>query len=206
MAFLAPGCGARSSVAGETLGRYYDAVQEQDFASLYCLMAGASEATELGAGDEERRAGFESWAREYYEAYEAGRDEGQVELDEQGLALIKLFSLGRGTFVSELRTSSAGPDALIVESRVRFGYAHIDLSRFSPGTTLYVCGAPVGRVHPVRIPAGSGEIRVDVLDTVDLEWTLVRTPATAACPAGWTVASGAPVDGTVSTVEVTWVF
>jgi hypothetical protein len=169
-------------------------------------MAGASEAVELGATDAERRVGFRDWARAYYGAYELGRDEGQVELDEQGLALIKLFSLGRGTFTTDERTRSAGPDAILVESRIRFGYAHVDLSPFSPGTTLYVCGAPVGRVYPVRIPGGPGEVGVDALDTVTVEWTLVRTPATEGCPEGWAVASGTPVEGSETTVEVTWVF
>jgi hypothetical protein len=205
-ALLATACAPAAPTPVEVLEDYYDAVQQRDFDRLYCLLAGAAESVELGATGAERRTGFESWARAHYDVYETGRDDGRVELDEQGLALVKLFSLGRGTYLTHEPPRAAGPDARIVESRVRFGYAHIDLSHFSPGTTLYVCGAPVGRVHPIRIPSGTGEVSLDVLDTVTLEWTLVRVPATEACPGGWAVAAGAAVDGSEQTVEVTWAF
>jgi len=33
---------------------------------------------------------------------------------------------------------------------LRFGYSAFDLSGFPPGTTLYLCGAPAGRVVAVR--------------------------------------------------------
>ena len=160
----------------------------------------------MGATDADRRAAFETWAMEHFAAYEEGRDRGRVELDEQGLTLVKLFSLGRGAFVEHGPLRSLGPDAVLVESRVRFGYAHIDLSPFSPGTTFYVCGVPVGRVHPIRVPAGSLEVTVDVLDGVTIEWTLLRTPATETCPGGWKVAAARPVPGSEEAAEVTWIF
>jgi hypothetical protein len=206
VALLAVACSPGPRTPSETVREYYDAVQGRDFDRLYCLMAGVSEAVELGTTEAERRDGFERWARAYYEAYEAGRDEGWVGLDEQGLALVKLFVLGRGTFVTHDRARPAGPDAVVVESRIRFGYAHIDLSPFSPGTTFYVCGAPVGRVYPIRVPVGSGEVTLEVLDGVRVAWTLVRVPAAAGCPGGWRVASGEPVEGSATTIEITWVF
>ena len=199
-------CSPAQPAASATLKELYDAVQELDFDRLYCLMAGAADATELGVTDAERRAGFRSWATGHYEAYESGRDTGRVELDEQGLVLVKLFSLGRGTFVTHEAAGTAGPGAVVVEGRIRFGYAHIDLSRFSPGTTFYVCGAPVGRVHPVRVPVGSGEATVDALDGVSVLWTLVRRSPTETCPGSWAVASAEPVEGSATTTEITWVF
>jgi hypothetical protein len=205
-ALLAAACDHGAKTAAETLRDYYDAVQERDFDRLYCLMAGAAEAVELGAEEAERRAGFERWARAYYEAYESGRDEGWVDLDDQGLALVKLFSLGRGTYATHERKRSAGPDALVVGSRIRFVYAHVDLSPFSPGTTFYVCGAPAGRVHPIRVPAGSGEVTVDALEGIAVEWTLVRAPARGGCPEGWTVVSGEVIADSATTTEITWVF
>ena len=95
---------------------------------------------------------------------------------------------------------------VVVESEVRFGYAHIDLSRFSPGTTLYACGAPVGRVHPIRIPAGSREITLELLERVTVRWTLVETEPAGECAGGWAVASGEPVEGSEVTTTVTWMF
>jgi hypothetical protein len=190
----------------EALASFFSAVQDRELDGLYCMMAGAAEAEELGATDADRREAFEAWALGYYAEYEEGRDGGRVELDEQGLALVKLFSLGRGTFVEHGPPRSLGPDAVVVESRVQFGYAHIDLSPFSPGTTLYVCGVPVGRVHPIRVPTGSREVTVEVLDSVSIEWTLFQAPATESCPEGWKVAAARPVPGSEVAAEVTWIF
>ncbi len=199
-------CSPGTRTASEALGSFYEAVQAQDFDRLYCLMAGAAQAEELGATHDERRAGFEDWAQQYYAAYNEGRDRGQVDLDEQGLALVKLFSLGRGTFVTYGRPRSLGEDGMVVESRVQFGYAQIDLSPFSPGTTFYVCGAPAGRVHPIRVPAGSAEVTVDVLDRITVEWTLLRKTPTEECPGEWSVSSGRPVEGSENSIEITWIF
>jgi hypothetical protein len=183
----------------------FDAVQARDLDRLYCIMAGASEAEELGADPAERKANFESWALGFFEAYESDRDEGWVDLDEQGLSLVKLFALGKGTFAEHRVVGSEG-DVAFVESEIRFGYAHIDLSRFPPGTTFYVCGAPVGRVHPIRVPSTSREVSVDVLERVTIRWTLVRSAPSGDCAGGWTVASGSPVEGSAATSTVTWVF
>ena len=176
------------------------------FRNSNAKVSGAAAAEELGATDADRRAAFESWAVGHYAEYEEGRERGRVELDEQGLTLVKLFSLGRGTFVKHGPLRSLGPDSALVESRVRFGYAHIDLSSFSPGTTFYVCGVPVGRVYPIRVPTGSREVTVDVLDSVTIEWTLLRTAATETCLGGWKIAAARPVPGSEVAAEVTWIF
>jgi hypothetical protein len=188
------------------VGEFVTAVQNRDLDGLFCRMAGVAEAEELGATPEERRAGFEAWALERYAAYADGRDEGLVELDGSGIALVKLFALGRGAFQLFGQPVAAGEGARTLESEVRFGYAAVDLSRFSPGTIVYVCGAPVGRVHPLRIPATSGEVTADVLDVVRLQWTLVRSEGGSGCPAGWAVSSVEPVEGSAVTTELTWVF
>jgi hypothetical protein len=204
--WAATGCGPRPRTAEETILAFLEAVQSQDLETLYCLMAGAAEAAELGAEETERRANFESWALAHHAAYLEERDEGWVELDEQGLKLVRLFALGRGTFFSHRSVRAAARDVRVIESDIRFGYAHIDLSGFSPGTTFYVCGTPVGRVRPIRIPSASDEVTVEVLTEVRVEWTLVKAEPTAACAGGWTVASVAPVEGSEVASEITWVF
>ncbi len=206
LALAVSACGPREPSASDSLGAFFAAVQDRDLDGLYCMMAGAAEAEELGATDAERRAAFESWAAARYADYEEGRDRGRVELDEQGLVLVKLFSLGRGTFVKYGAVRPQGDDAALVESRVQFGYAHIDLSPFSPGTTFYVCGTPVGRVYPIRVPVGSREITVEVLDGVTIEWSLLRTPPSETCPGGWKIAAARPVPGSEVATEVTWIF
>ena len=82
----------------------------------------------------------------------------------------------------------------------------MDLSRFSPGTTLYLCGFPVGRVHAMRIPRSGRAVTVEVLEEVRVEWTLLRTEPTTACPGGWKVASVTPLEETARTREITWEF
>jgi len=201
------GCGQTGPTASESVEEFIEAVQSHDLDSLYCLMAGASDAEELGADEAERRAGFESWAQALYDSYTEGRDEGRVDLDEQGLVLVKLFSLGRGTYFAHMGSRAAGPDVRVLTSEVRFGYANADLSRFSPGTTFYVSGAPVGRAHAIRVPSGSEEVTVEVLTHVQLEWTLLRTaPGAGRCSGRWAVASLTWVEGSEHSTEVTWVF
>jgi hypothetical protein len=56
------------------------------------------------------------------------------------------------------------------------------------------------------VPAGAEELSLPVLDSLTLEWTLVRSPATAACDAGWTVAGVRSVEGSAETVDLTWIF
>lgn len=181
-------------------------VQEEDLHALYCAMTGAAESEDLGVDAASRRAGFEVWARDQYEAYEVGRDEGWVDLDEHGITAVKLFALGKGTYFELEDARRVARDAIRVRMELRFGYASIDLSRFSPGTTFYVCGAPPGRVHAIRKPARAGEETAEVLERLTLEWTLVHRAAVGGCPEGWTVASVVPVEPAWSSKRVTWVF
>ena len=132
---------------------------------------------------------------------ESGRDEGRVELNQHGIVAAKLFALGRGTYYDLSRVTAPGPASLRVRMDVRFGYAAVDLSGFSPGTTFYLCGVPLGRVHAIRKPRGGGEESAEVLDRLSLEWTLVHSDGGDRCPAGWTVASVAAREETVSTTE-----
>lgn len=202
---LAAACTPGPRTAQQTLLDYTEAVQEEDLQALYCLSAGAASATELGADETQRRAGFERWARQWYESYLQGRDSGRVEFGEHGIVLVKLFALGRGTYYSITGIRSLGTDGLEVETRLRFGYRGMDLSRLSPGTTFYLCGVPPGRVHPIVVRPNREE-SVEVLDTLTLRWILSREPETEGCPERWAVASVDPVEGSESTEQITWVF
>jgi hypothetical protein len=199
-------CGPGTGVGQRVIDSFLADVQSEDLDALYCRMTGASDSDDLGADDATRRAGFEVWARIFYDAYEQGRDEGWVDLDEHGITTVKLFALGKGTFFELVDARHLAEGAIRVRMELRFGYASIDLSRFSPGTTFYVCGVPPGRVHAIRKPAGAGEESADVLDRLSLDWTLVHRPAVGDCPEGWTVASVVPVDQTWSSRRVNWVF
>jgi hypothetical protein len=202
---LLAACGPGARTAQDTLTEYTEAVQAEDLERLYCMSAGAAEADELGADDAERRANFEEWARGWYQVYLEDRDEGWVELGEHGIVLVKLFALGRGTFYSVSGMRTVGPGVIEVETRLRFGYSGIDLSRLSPGTTFYLCGDPPGRVHPIVVRPYE-EVSVEVLDSVTVRWTLVRHPAFGECPEGWAVAGAEVPPDSVSSETITWVF
>lgn len=203
---LACGCGPGTRLARETIEPFLGAVQNEDLDQLYCLMAGAAESTDLGQDESSRRAGFAAWAAAQYAAYYEGREAGWVELDQHGITSVKLLALGKGTFFDLAGAERVATDGMRVRMELRLAYAAIDLSGFSPGTTFYVCGVPLGRVHVIRKPSLPGEETVEVVDTLSLDWTLVRAPAAGGCPGGWAVASVAPVEESVTTKTVTWVF
>jgi hypothetical protein len=201
---LVEGCGQEAGLARDTIASYVEAVQERDLDRLYCLVAGAAEA---GREDEAAaRAQFAVWALERFADYDEGRDRGRVELDDQGIVLVKLFALGKGTYFGYGPTLSPEPGILVVDMDLRFGYGHVDLSGFSPGTTFYLAGAPVGQVRTMRVPEESGEVVLELLESVRVRWTLVRGDPVGGCPGGWTVSSAVPVEGSEKTAEITWIF
>jgi hypothetical protein len=203
---LASACGPGARTVSETLLEFMEAVQREDIDSLFCLSAGATEAPELGSDEAERRTRFNDWARSQYDFYVAGRQNGRVELEGHGIVEAKLFSLGKGAFYSVGPVRRTDDDALEVETELRFGYSRIDLSRLSPGTTFYLCGLPLGRVHPIRVPAVSREVNVEVLRNVTLRWTLVRRRASALCPEGWAVAAVEALEDSASAEMIGWSF
>jgi hypothetical protein len=203
---LVSACGPGGRTVSQTLLSFMEAVQEEDLDSLFCMSAGAAEAAELGNSEAERRAGFSEWAATQYDFYIAGRNGGGVELEGHGIVECKLFSLGKGAFYSIGPVRTIDAETLEVETQIRFGYSRIDLSRLSPGTTFYLCGLPLGRVHPIRVPAVSEEVTVEVLESVALRWTLVRHPETGLCPEGWAVAAVEPLEDSVTAEVISWRF
>ena len=206
VALTAGACGPPAQTPAEALVAYMSAVQERNHDALYCLSAGASAAQELGADDAARRVAFRSWADAHYLAYEVGRDQGFLELDQSGIRAVKLTALGRGTFFTPETVRELGADTATVRTELRFGYGHLDLSRLSPGTTFYLCAEPVGATIPVRVPAGHREITVDVLEQLTLDWSLIRTEGSDGCAPGWAVVGVEPVAGTADLAELTLVF
>jgi len=192
--------------AEEVIIAFAEAVQARDAASLYCLSAGAVGAESLGVDAESRRNGFERWFFDELLQYESGRDEGEVSLGGQGVQLVKLFALGRGTFYLPTERRSLSESELQISTDLQFGYAQIDLSRLSPGTTFYVATSPPGRVLPIQVPHGAEEISVEALESIMLEWSLIRGQAQDDCAAGWRIASVEPLAQSVRTTSIRWIF
>ncbi len=202
---LLAGCATGRS-PHECLIEFTRAIQDRDAATLFCLSAGAAGSESLGADPEARRNGFERWFEEELRVYEEARDTGVIELSGHGVRLAKLLALGRGTYYQVVGRSGIGDGGLLLRTRLDMAYSQIDLSGLSPGTTFYVATAPVGRVVPVVIPAQAKEIRVEALESVMIEWTLLREEAVDGCPAGYKIASVEPVGNSVQTRSLTWLF
>jgi hypothetical protein len=187
----------------DAIDAFARAVQAEDGGSLYCLLAG-TESVETSGDEADRQGGFGAWVKDRLRGYYEGRDAGWVEPADDGIALVKLLALGHGSFYDVTRVESLGDGAVRARTEVRLGYSSIDLSGFPPGTTLYLCGAPPGRVEVVRVPE-RGEVRARVLRSADVEWDLVpRTDGR--CGRGLAVASVRVLAESVREEDVTWVF
>jgi hypothetical protein len=195
-------CQGPGTEARRTIEAFIEAVQTEDARSLSCLLAGL-QSDALGVGETDRKAALADWLADRLHGYTEGRDVGWVEPRDDGVALVRLLALGRGTFyeVPDVELLSGG--AVRARMRLRFGYASTDLSGFPPGTTLYFCGAPPGRVEAVRVPE-RGEVRARVLESLALDWVLV--PNGPDCGPSLAIASVQAVAGSEREESVVWVF
>lgn len=204
-ASLLPSCAPGRAVAEDVLTRFVDAVQQEDLDTLYCMLAGASASAGEPENPDAQRAEFDRWAGSRYIEYERMRDAGGGELGEDGLLLVKVFALGKGTYYT-VETATFGEATLTVDTAVNFAYGQINYSGLSPGTTFYVAAAPPGRIKAIKIPSAADRITEEVLESLTVRWELARVEATSVCPAGWAVVSVAPVAGSETTSRVTWIF
>jgi hypothetical protein len=191
------GCGPGRQEAGEAIRNYCRAVQEENLDGLYCRSAGAR-----ASGREK----FDLWARSQYDRYLSGRDEGMVDIASGGIATVKTFSLGKGTYYRIESVRQVADGVAEVTTLLTFGYGSIDLSSLFPGTTFYVCGTPAGTVHPVKVPYKSEQISKTVLASLKLKWTLVRQEQFESCDPGWGVHDIEVVEESAETDRLEWWF
>ena len=190
-------CGPGAQEVERAIRDYCDAVQDQDLPRLTCLSAGAADT------DPDQ---FHAWVESQYADYFDGRDQGWVDIGSGGIAMVKTFSIGRGTYYRLDRVRPVADDAVEAVMTLTFGYGAINLSNLLPGTTFYVAGAPPGRIHPVVVPRGSEQIEREVLTSVQLVWTLVRQPGRGSCEPAWTVHTVEVAEESVRTTRLEWLF
>jgi hypothetical protein len=199
------GCDSGRRTAERTIFSFVNAVQKEDVDALRCLLSGASRVVEDPAAAEAERQAFDGWVRGRYTEYLIGRDQGGVELGDDGIVLTKALALGKGTFY-EISNVRRVDETLVVDTEVRLAYGEIDISGLPPGTVFYACGSPTGAIEAVTIPYGEAEVEADVLETVRLRWTLVPGVTTPECGERWTVASAVPLPESATTREIVWEF
>ena len=191
------GCGPGSREVEQAIQDYCAAVQDQDLQRLTCLSTGAS------ATDPDQ---FHAWVESQYAGYLEGRDLGEVDVESGGIAMVKTFSIGHGTYYTVEQVRALNDDTAEAVLDLTFGYGSIDLSGLLPGTTFYVAGTPAGRVHGIVIPRERAEFEEEVLTSLRLIWTLVRQPEEGSCSTGWTVNSVEVVEGSARTTVLEWRF
>lgn len=184
---------------------FVTAVQEQDWTTLFCLLVEGTEEDRRPELERARREAFARWAQGETARYLEQRDRGFVALTPDGIALAKLFVLGKGTYY-EMSAVRREARQWVADLTVRFGYDAMDLSGFPPGTVIYFAAAPPGRVARLEVPEGEASRSVEVLQEIVLRWTLERRAATASCPEGWRVVAVEPLPETAVTQKLTWVF
>jgi len=198
-------CDSGRRTAERTIFSFVNAVQKEDIAALRCLLSGGSGVAEDPAAAEAERQAFEAWVRSRYTEYLVGRDQGGVDLGDDGIVLAKALALGKGTFY-EISDVARVDGTLVVDTDVRLAYGEIDISGLPPGTVFYACGSPEGAIEAVTIPYGEAEVEADVLETVRLRWTLVPGAPTPECGERWTVASAVPLPESATMKEIVWEF
>lgn len=207
LSFLFVGCETAGQQAEDALERYFVAVQEQDLKALRCLID--PNLVEPESATMTERVTGEDWVRLYLEAqlevYERGKELEFVPLEQDPVRMVKLFSLGRGAFYTVSRSEGDSLE-LQLTTEIRLGYSHLDLSRFTPGTTLFLGGAPAGKVETIIVPRFSSEVSVSVLDRIDVEWQMVVASADEVCPQGWRVMGADPIEGSEQITATTWKF
>lgn len=193
---------------GENLiQRYIGAVQKKDYKTLYELRADILDETEH-LTEEEKLAHFDYFKKQMgkkYESYEAGRENGELDFDPDGVVLIKAFVLGKGTFYQPVDWIRVSETTAFIDTVLEFGYAHIDYSFFPEGTLIYLMGYPIGRVETLVIQR-SGKVVKKVMKEAKLRWWFERKKRSNDVLSSWHIKSVEILPDSVTYETVTWVF
>lgn len=195
------GCGPGRRTAGEAIFPYIDAVQTSNYEMLRCLYAGPQNSGGSPAAD----ADFNAWVDKRLAAFESGKARGQIDLEGDGITMIKAFGLGTGTLLGIASVEGKGGQ-IEVRTPATFNYDQIDAPSLPPNATFLVSVLPVGTVTSVRVQEGAGRMTLDVLKSLTFRWTLRRIPRKGKCHSDWGIASVAVVPDSARTVRVEWKF
>ncbi len=195
------GCGPGRRTAGEAIFPYIDAVQASNYDLIRCLYAGPQFPGGASASDTD----FNAWVDGRLAAFERGKAKGQVDLESDGIAMIKAFGLGTGTLLGITSVQSKGGQ-IEVSTPATFNYDEIDAPSLPNGAKFLVATLPLGTVTTLEVKEGSGRMSVEVLKSLTLRWTLKRVERRGNCSSEWGVAAVAAVPESARTVRVEWKF
>lgn len=194
-------CGPGRRTAGDAIFPYIDAVQTSNYETLRCLYVGA----QIPGGASAPDAEFNAWVDKRLAAFETGKARGQVDLESDGIVLIKALGLGTGTLLG-ISSVASKAGKLEVLTPATFNYDEIDAPRLPNNATFLVAVLPLGTVTTVRVKEGSGRLSLEALKSLTLRWTLERIEPKGNCRSKWGVSSVAVVPSSAKTVRVEWKF
>jgi hypothetical protein len=198
-AFVLLSCSPSINTVNVTMETYLAAVSHNDLHRI--LVTSAPYQRELMAAPtpeakEEVGRRYRGIIEGGYMLWEQAKASRELAPDPLGIALIRAIGLGReGAAAFPLRVRfEEGNTRAIIASRAITNYDRIDWGSLPTGGRIYLLGHPFGKV--VNFAPGYDDMtELELLATVDLEWTLVRI-------AGLIRPEGAPSDWFVEKVEV----
>lgn len=199
----AAGCSPSVNTLQVTVDAYISSVSLNDVARILDLSAPYQRALKEAPAEQAEAIAkdFRGRIEEGYMRWEGGRGTGQLELDPLGIALIRGIGLGKeGAAAIPLGVRFEADDMRgVVVTRAISNYRSIRWETIPAGGRIYLMGYPFGKI--INFATGYDDPSgFELLDTVDLEWTLVRIPGlrTAGAPSDWFVESAEPVEGTAT--------
>ncbi len=202
-AFLIAGCAPSVNQLQVTVEAYISAVSLNDVARVLDLSAPYQRALEA-ADPSQAEAIARAWrgrVEEGYMAWDGAKSTGTLVFDPLGIAIIQGIGLGKeGAAAAPLSARFAeGGMRGVVTTRALTNYRSIRWGSIPTGGRIYLMGMPFGRV--VNFATGYDDPSgFELLETVDLEWTLARMPGrrTPGAPFDWFVEGVVPIDGTAT--------
>ena len=185
-----------------TVDAYISAVSLNDVGRILDLSAPYQRALKEAPDQEAAIArDFRGRIEDGYMRWEGARATGQLELDPMGIAIIRGIGLGKeGAAALPLNVRfEDGNMRGIVTTRALTNYKSIRWNSIPTGGRIYLMGFPFGKV--INFATGYDDPSgFELLDTVDLEWTLTRLAGvrTQGAPGDWFVESVEPVEGTAT--------
>jgi hypothetical protein len=202
-ALAATACTPSVNTLQVTVDAYISAVSLNDVQRILDLSAPYQRALRESPPEraEEIAREFRGRIEAAYMLWESARATGQLALDPLGIAVIRSIGLGKeGAAALPLAVRfEEGNTRGIVTTRALSNYKSIRWNSIPTGGRIYLMGFPFGKV--INFATGFDDPSAfELLDTVDLEWTLTRFAGlrTPAAPGDWFVETVDPMEGTAT--------
>ncbi len=185
------GCSNPSRPLYITVERYLSAVQQHDDDFLALLWAPHRREYASLTPEEQPRLfqAFRDRLRDANRMFDRAKQEGSLPPDPLGVAMFRALGLGKGAVSLPVSAIiGEGDGAARVRTRVVTNLETLHLDSLPDGVRIYLMGYPLGRLEMITVGFDSPKNH-HLLDSVDIDWTLSRTPAGMRSPAGWLIES-----------------